>query len=66
MSEQVKETNLTTLAHAVELASKVIQKVAGEAIATTVNGEHMTSLDLKNAVTAKMQSCFPINEGVKE
>ena len=52
------ESNLETLAHAIELAAKVIGKVTGEAIATTVNGEILTHNQIKQAVAAKMQHGF--------
>lgn len=67
MIKQITETNLNTLAHANELASKVIMAVAGEAVSTTVNGEIMTNNQIRNAVAAKMQACFVTGEGsVKE
>lgn len=58
MQQEITETNLTTLAHANELASKVITKVAGEEVATTINGEILSNNQLKHAVAAKMQSCL--------
>lgn len=60
----VKDDNLIVLANAVELASKVIQNVAGEAVATTIDGKIVSPAELKNAIAAKMQSSFPIAEGV--
>tara|TARA_B100000929_G_scaffold281326_1_gene260235 strand:+ start:2533 stop:2736 length:204 start_codon:yes stop_codon:yes gene_type:complete len=66
MKDQIAEANLTTLAHANELASKVIAKVAGEAVATTVNGEILTNNQIKHAVAAKMQACLITGEGGKK
>lgn len=61
--KDVAERNLTTLAHATELASKVIHKVAGEAVATTVEGQLFTNSEIKHAVVAKMQGCFVAKQG---
>lgn len=66
MLQEITETNLNTLAHANELASKVVAKVAGEAVATTVNGEILTNNQIKHAVAAKMQACFMTGEGGKK
>lgn len=62
----IAETNLKTLSHANELASKVIARVAGEAVATTVNGEILTNNQIKHAVAAKMQACFIAGEREKK
>lgn len=64
--KEVRESNMITLANAVELASKVIKNVSGEAISNTVNGKLITNNEIKHAVAAKMQACFVANEGVKE
>lgn len=61
--KNIVDTNLATLAHATELASKVITKVAGEAVATTVNGEILTHNQVRHAVAAKMQASFIAGEG---
>ena len=55
MSKVIKH-NLTTLANANELAVKIIMGVSGEAVANTVNGELLTTSDLRDAVAAKMQA----------
>lgn len=65
MKEDV-DSNLATLANATELASKVIHKVAGEAVATTVNGQRLTNGEVKHAVVAKMQGCFLTQGGVQK
>lgn len=56
------KTNLQTLAHATELASRIIHEVAGEAIATTIDGKVVTNNQIRHAVAAKMQGCL-IREG---
>lgn len=61
--QEIEDTNLETLSHATELASKVITKVAGEAVATTVNGEIFSTADIKNGVAAKMQACLLDSQG---
>lgn len=60
---EVADRNLATLAHATELASKVIHKVAGEAVATTINGQLVSNAEVKHAVVAKMQGCFIAKQG---
>jgi hypothetical protein len=64
MQAELTNTNLKTLTHAVELAAKVISKVTGEAIATTVNGEILTHNQIKQAVAAKMQAGLQLSNGV--
>lgn len=54
----VLEQNLTTLSHGIELAAKVIKKVAGNEVATTVNGVELSNNEIKRAIAAKMQSCL--------
>ena len=63
VEDEIRETNLSTLSHANELATKVVMKVAGEAVATTVNGRRMVRNDISQAVSAKMQSCLITGEG---
>lgn len=65
MQKEIKETNLTTLAHANELASKVIMKVAGEEVATTVEGEILSSNQIRHAVAARMQNRLNVGGGSK-
>lgn len=66
MEDEIQKVNLTTLAHANELATKVIHKVAGEAVSTTVNGRLMGKKEISHAVAAKMQSCLITGEGGKK
>lgn len=61
--ETVFRTNLQTLTNATELASKVVEKIAGEEIANTVDGKVMVSYDIKTAVAAKLQGCLMTNKG---
>ncbi len=53
---KTSETNLKTLSHAIELATKVIENVASDAVANTVDGKQMASREIQHAVAAKMQS----------
>lgn len=62
-NETTFRTNLATLANATELASKVIQRVAGEEIANTVDGRVMVSSDIKEAVVAKLQGSLLTGKG---
>ncbi|MBE0438355.1 MAG: hypothetical protein IBX57_01115 [Gammaproteobacteria bacterium] len=55
MSE-VRNKNLMALSHAVELGAKVIRKVAGEEIATTLKGDIVTDQQIKSALSAKIQN----------
>ena len=64
--QNIADVNISTLSHATELAAKVIHKVAGEAVATTVNGEILNNTQIKHAVVAKMQGCFITGEGGKK
>lgn len=50
------KTNLKTLSNATELASRVIERIAGNEIATTVDGELMTGKHVQRTVAAKLQS----------
>lgn len=60
---KVVSQNLITLSHAVEFAAKVITKVAGNDIASTVNGQQQTDLDIKSAIAAKIQAKILGNKG---
>lgn len=63
-----KETfqcNLATLANATELASKVIQRIAGEEIANTVDGKVLVAGELREAIAAKLQGCLLTSDGSK-
>jgi hypothetical protein len=64
MNNDTFEANLKTLANAIELAANVINSVTGEAISTTLNGEVLSSVQLKQAIVAKMQSNLQLGEGV--
>lgn len=65
MKQQIADVNLNTLAQANELASKVIARIAGEAVSTKVNGEVLKNTQIKHAVAAKMQACLMTGEGSK-
>lgn len=54
----ITDTNIETLAHAAELATKVIEAVAGEAIANTIDGKVMAGKDIQRSVAAKMQAAI--------
>lgn len=64
--KDTQDTNLETLSHATELASKVITNVAGEAVANTVDGQLMSPTDIKHAVAAKMQASLTVGQGSAE
>lgn len=55
---QLRDTNTITLAHATELAAKVILSVAGNEIATTINGQVQSDREIKEAVVAKLQAAI--------
>lgn len=61
MSE-VMEKNVKVLSHSTELASKVIEKIAGNEISNTVNGETMSGKEIQRAVAAKLQSAILNNK----
>lgn len=63
MSKDTFNTNLSTLANATELASKVIHNIAGEAVANTVDGVILTNNDVRHAVAAKLQANLTTNKG---
>lgn len=58
------EINLITLSNATELATTVVMKVAGDAVANTVNGVRLPPAELKNAIVAKMQAELSKKTGV--
>lgn len=49
-------TTLTTLANATELAASVIERVAGDEIATRIDGKPVRLVDLTDAIATKLQS----------
>mgnify|MGYP005840224409 CR=1 FL=1 len=59
----VEKQNLKVLSHGTELASKVIEKIAGNEISNTVNGEQFTGKEIQRAVAAKLQSAILNNKG---
>jgi NADPH:quinone reductase-like Zn-dependent oxidoreductase len=48
--------NLSVLAHAVELSTKVVMKIAGSDAAGTVNGAPISEASVGDAVAARLQS----------
>lgn len=57
MSDQSKmQKNTVILANANELTTKVIMKVAGNAVANRIDGEQLTPGILTDTVTAKIQT----------
>ena len=48
--------NTITLANALELGTSVLMRVAGDAIANTVDGKLQTPANLDRALAAKIQS----------
>lgn len=57
MSEK-NNASVVTLANAIDLASKVILRVAGDAISATINGERITPPILNATIAAKLQAKF--------
>lgn len=66
MSKDTFNCNLSTLANATELASKVIHSIAGEAISNTIDGKVATNNDVRRAVAAKLQGNFTTHKGGNE
>jgi hypothetical protein len=62
--DPITKANLTTLAHANEMATQVILKVAGEEVANTLHGEFVNADQIRDAVAAKMQSALVRKSGV--
>jgi hypothetical protein len=56
MSNQAVNESQIVLANAIDLVSKVVLRVAGGSIASTVNGERITSPFLNAAIAAKLQA----------
>lgn len=52
------DTNVQTLSQAIELATKVVENVAGDAISNTINGEVATGKEIQRTVAAKLQGAF--------
>lgn len=55
MSQITPEHNLSVLANATELASAVIMSLAGDAVASTLDGKQITPTDLKPTIVAGIQ-----------
>lgn len=51
-----RDANLAVGTNAVELVSQVVQEIAGNDIANTINGEMVDSAFLKGAVAAKINA----------
>lgn len=49
---------VTTMANAVELATKVVMQISGNAIANRIQGELVTPSSLQPTIVAKIQSNF--------
>lgn len=58
MSKATNNESLVVVANAIDLASKVILRVAGGAIASTMNGERITPPILNATIAAKFQTKF--------
>lgn len=56
MENEILETNTITLANGIELGYKVIQSIAGEEISNALNGEVLSSTQIKDIIAAKLQS----------
>jgi hypothetical protein len=54
--QQTLEDNLMVLSNVNELASAVVQKISGNDVANTLNGEVLTPIQLRQAVAARMKS----------
>lgn len=50
--------NIISLANALELGTAVLMRVAGDAIANTVNGKLQAPANLDQALAAKIQTTF--------
>lgn len=55
MSKQALIGNGVVLANAVELAAGVIENIAGNAIATTLQGKVVSTLEIRDLITARLQ-----------
>lgn len=54
-NEDINNSQLV-LANAIDLASKVIQRVAGDNVASTIGGERITPAVVNATVAAKLQA----------
>jgi len=54
--QQTLEDNLMVLSNVNELASAVVQKISGNDVANTLDGEALTPIQLRQAVAARMKS----------
>jgi hypothetical protein len=52
----IRDSNLAVVTNAVELASQVVQKIAGNDIANTINGKLVNSAFLQESVAAGIQA----------
>lgn len=57
------ETNVPVLTNAVEMASQIVNRVAGNEISNTIGGEAVTPSYLNAAVAARMQSLLAPSTG---
>lgn len=54
--DAVRNSNTAVLANAVELGAQVVEAVAGNAIANTLNGKLVNPAYLKEAIAARVRS----------
>lgn len=55
MNKDLETDNAVVLSNAVELASQIVMRVAGQDISNTFGGETVTPAALRGALTARIQ-----------
>lgn len=63
MNQSHSSESFNTLGNAVELASQVISRLAGDLVSSNLGGQQATSAVLSQAVAAKMQQSFKTETG---
>jgi hypothetical protein len=53
---EVASDNLAVLTNAAELSAEIIKRIAGNAIANTVDGKPISDVYLKDAIASRMHS----------
>lgn len=66
MNQGHSSESFNTLGNAIELATRIISKVAGDLVSSNLGGQPATSGVLSQVVAAKMQQSFKVETGVAQ
>ena len=66
MSNEATNETQTVLANAIDVASKVVLRIAGTTIGSTINGQQIDPAVLNATIAARMQTQFAKHMGVAQ